>query len=123
MKPTTAALTVAVIVANVAGNFALSWAMKHAPASAGPIVSLFAPWAVVGIALLIAWALMRIRLLGLADLSFVLPVTAIGYVLNAVVGAVWLGEHVSAQRWAGTLLIMAGAALTSMTEARTERGS
>jgi uncharacterized membrane protein len=78
---------------------------------------------VVGIALLIAWALMRIRLLGLADLSFVLPVTAIGYVLNAVVGAVWLGEHVSAQRWAGTLLIMAGAALTSMTEARTERGS
>ena len=41
MKPSTLLLTAAVVVSNVAGNYALSWGMKHAPADAGPIVSLF----------------------------------------------------------------------------------
>lgn len=120
MKPSTVVLTAAVVALNVVGNFALSWGMKHAPAVAGPIVALMEPFVVLGIALLIAWTLLRIKLLGLADLSYVLPVTAVGYVLNAVMGAVFLGEHVSAGRWAGTLLIVGGAALTSMTPAATE---
>ena len=115
MKASTLLLTAAVVVSNVAGNYALSWGMKHAPANAGPIVSLFEPWVIAGIVLLIAWTLMRIRLLGLADLSYVLPITAIGYVLNAAIAAAFLHEQVSAQRWAGTLLIVAGAGLTAFT--------
>lgn len=115
MKASTLLLTAAVVVSNVAGNYALSWGMKHAPANTGPIVSLLEPWVIAGIVLLIAWTLMRIRLLGLADLSYVLPITAIGYVLNAAIAAAFLHEQVSAQRWAGTLLIVAGAGLTAFT--------
>lgn len=123
MNPKTIALLVVVILSNVAGNFALTWGMKHAPVDAGPIVSLLEPAAILGIALLICWTLLRMKLLGIADLSFVLPITAVGYVLNAVAGAVFLHEQISAQRWAGTLLIVAGAALTSLTSATDEGGA
>ena len=50
-------------------------------------------------------------LLSWADLTFVLPVTAIGYVLSTAAGMVLFREHVSAERWAGALLVTAGAAL------------
>lgn len=115
MKPSALLLTAAVVVSNVAGNYALSWGMKHAPASAGPITSLAQPWVAAGIVLLITWTAMRIRLLGKADLSYVLPITAIGYVLNAAVAAIFLHEQVTLMRWAGTLLIVAGAGFTAFT--------
>lgn len=121
MKPATLLLTAAVVVLNVLGNFALGWGMKHAPADAGPILSLLQPFVILGIVMLIAWTLLRIKLLGLADLSFVLPVTAVGYVLSAVMGAAFLHEHVSLQRWSGTLLIFAGAALTGLTPSATNQ--
>lgn len=121
MKPSTLLLTAAVVVSNVAGNYALSWGMKHAPPDAGPIVSLLEPWVIAGIVLLISWTLMRIRLLGLADLSYVLPITAVGYVLNAALAAVFLREQISLARWAGTLLIVAGAGLTAFTPPASER--
>jgi uncharacterized membrane protein len=113
-------LTAAVVLTNTSGNFALAIGMKNAPAGAGPILSLLEPAVLAGIVLLIVWTLLRIRLLGLADLTFVLPVTAVGYVLNAVLGAAVLHEHVSLQRWAGTLLIVAGAALTGLGSSKTE---
>jgi uncharacterized membrane protein len=112
MKPAHWLLTATVVVLNVAGNFALGWGMKHAPAGAGPLLSLIEPAVLGGIVLLIAWTLLRMKLLGLADLSFVLPVTAVGYVLNAFMGIAFLNEHVSPARWAGTLLIVGGAAMT-----------
>jgi len=120
MRPATLLLLVAVILSNVAGNFVLTLGMKNAPPGAGPVSALLHPLVIAGIALLIGWTLMRIKLLGLADLSYVLPVTAVGYVLNAIAGAVFLHEQVSPQRWAGTLLIVAGAALTARTAATTE---
>ncbi len=107
----------AVVVLNAAGNFALSIGMKRAPLSAGPILALLEPAVMAGVALLIAWMLLRLRLLQLADLSFVLPITAMGYILNAAMGAACLGEHVSLTRWAGAALITGGAALTSLSPA------
>ncbi|HPT27084.1 MAG TPA: hypothetical protein PLZ95_11740 [Bryobacteraceae bacterium] len=115
MHTRTFVLLALVIVSNVGGNFALSLGMKAAPAQASPIAALAHPAAVAGIAMLIAWTLLRMKLLGVADLSFVLPITSIGYALNVAAGAVLLGEQVSAARWAGAALIVAGAALTSMT--------
>jgi drug/metabolite transporter (DMT)-like permease len=56
-----------------------------------------------------------------ADLSFVLPVTAFGYVLNALMSWKLLGEHVSPVRWAGTLIICIGVAVVSRTEQRTTK--
>ncbi len=104
-----------VIISNVAGNFALSIGVKSSPHTASPIATLLHPACIAGIAILIAWTLLRMKLLGMADLSFVLPIAAVGYALNVAAGAFLLGEDVSAARWAGALLIVAGAALTSLT--------
>ena len=57
--------------------------------------------------------LSRMALMSWADLSFVLPVTSLGYVLSAAMGQLFLAEHVSPQRWSGTILIVAGTALVS----------
>ena len=77
------------------------------------------PWVALGILLLICWLLSRMTLLSWADLSFVLPVTSLGYVLTAGMGQFFLGEHISWQRWMGTLLIVAGTALVGSTAPRT----
>ena len=70
-------------------------------------------WLIPGIALLILWMLTRMALLGWADLTYVLPVTALGYVLSTVLAAAFLGEVVSAKRWLGTVLIVLGTALVA----------
>jgi drug/metabolite transporter (DMT)-like permease len=75
------------------------------------VQALASPFVAVGVALLILWVLTRMILLSRSDLSFVLPATALGYVLNAIFAVVFLNESLSAYRWAGTLLIFAGAAL------------
>ena len=108
-------LAVVVIAANAAGNYALNWGMKHG--------GYFSFWTLAGIALLILWTLSRVKLLGLADLSYVLPVTSIGYLVPVVVGSAFLGETVSLSRWLGGLLIVAGAALVTPTTASTTPAS
>ena len=60
------------------------------------ITVLFRPYVALGVALLIVWMLSRMALLSWADLSYVVPVTAIGYVLVAIVVSV--GSDVRAQR-------------------------
>ena len=64
---------------------------------------------------LILALLMRMALFSLADLSYVLPVTAIGYIIATFMGKTFLSETVSAERWLGTVLIFAGAALVGST--------
>src|SRR5262245_49786894 len=54
-----------------------------------------------------------------ADLSFVLSVTAFGYVLNAFMSRMLLGEQVSIVRWVGTVVICLGVAVVLTTEQRT----
>jgi uncharacterized membrane protein len=72
---------------------------------------LFRPTVALGVGLLIVWTLTRMALLSWADLSYVLPVTAIGYALVAIVGRVALNEQISVKRWIGIGLITAGVAL------------
>jgi drug/metabolite transporter (DMT)-like permease len=45
----------------------------------------------------------------------------VGYVLNAVLGQAFLGETITAWRWAGTALIVAGAALVGFSDAKSTR--
>jgi uncharacterized membrane protein len=112
------------IAMKAAGNLSLAWGMKHFPQamSANPIPfiqAMFNPFVALGILALILALLMRMALLSLADLSYVLPVTAIGYVIAAFLGKTFLSETVSGQRWLGTVLIFAGAALVSSTSPST----
>jgi|SRR5579875_3720188 drug/metabolite transporter (DMT)-like permease len=113
------------ITLKAAGNLSLAWGMKHLPQiiSASPLPYLRAmldPFVAGGVAALILALLARMALFSLADLSFVLPVTAAGYILAAILGKTILHENVSAGRWLGTLLIAGGAALVGSGEHRTE---
>ena len=108
------------IALKAAGNLSLAWGMKHFPQtmSADPIpyiLAMFDPFVALGVLALILALLMRMALLSLADLSYVLPVTAIGYVIAAFLGKTFLSETVSGQRWLGTVLIFVGAALVGST--------
>jgi len=121
-------LTIFVVLTNVFGNLAMSWGMKHQTAELGvsplPYIRLiFSPWVLLGTTLLIFWLLSRMTLLGWADLSFVLPVTSIGYVLNAVLGKYIFAEAISWQRWMGTAAIVIGIVLVGLTTANTTPGS
>lgn len=83
------------------------------------ISALLNPYVVAGIALLILWTLSRMAFLSWADLSFVAPVTALGYILAALAGLIVLGEQISGRRWFGIVLIAAGTFLVARTEPRT----
>jgi drug/metabolite transporter (DMT)-like permease len=109
-----------VILSNVLGNSSMSWGLKSRAArlSFSPLGYLEAfanPWVVLGVSLLVLWTLSRMALLSWADLSYVLPITSLGYVLTALVGRVFLMEQVSWQRWAGILLIVVGVCLVRHT--------
>jgi len=73
------------------------------------------PFVAVGISMLILALLTRLALLSLADLSFVLPLTATGYILSALLGKMFLNEQVSLNQWLGTLLIFLGVVLVGTT--------
>ncbi|MCI0524840.1 MAG: EamA family transporter [Acidobacteria bacterium] len=77
----------------------------------------------LGIILLGVFFGLYLTALSWADLSFVLPVTAFGYTLNAFMSWRMLGENVSVGRWIGTIVICAGVAVVSRTEQRTTRQS
>ena len=53
-------------------------------------------------------------LLAYADLSFVVPSSALVYVAGTLGARLFLAESVPPRRWAGVLLICAGVALTSL---------
>src|ERR1041384_2626318 len=103
-----------VILSNVFGNFFMKRGMPaQLDSPLEYITVLFRPWVSLGVALLILWLLARMALLSWADLSYVLPVTSVGYVLVALAGRVLLHERITPQRWAGIVLIMSGVALVA----------
>lgn len=55
--------------------------------------------------------------LSFADLTFVLPLTALTYVFSALLAPHFLNEVVTPTRWAGVFLITAGVALVALSEA------
>ena len=104
-----------VVLSNVFGNFFLKKGMPaDLPTPWSYITVLFHPWVALGVVLLILWMMSRMTLLSWADLSYVLPVTTIGYVLVALVGHILLDEQIPAKRWAGIVLIVAGVGFVSL---------
>jgi uncharacterized membrane protein len=103
-----------VVLSNVLGNSSLSRGL-HGRAPLVWLDLFFNPWVVAGVALLILWMLSRMALLSWADLSYVLPVTAAGYVLTGLAGHFLLAERLPPARWAGIALIVAGVLLVGTT--------
>jgi len=117
--------TALVVLSNVLGNFSLTWGMRQVgrvlTLSPWPyIAALFNPWVALGVSLLILWLISQMTLLSWADLSYVLPVTSVGYVLVALVGRFFLHEEITTGRWLGIGLIMMGVMLVTKTAPRPE---
>jgi uncharacterized membrane protein len=105
---------IVVVLSSVFGNFFLKLGMPAAlDAPSDYILVLFRPAVALGVALLVLWMISRMALLSWADLSYVLPVTAIGYVLVALTGRLLLHEAITGKRWTGIGLIVAGVSLVS----------
>jgi uncharacterized membrane protein len=120
----TYALLSAFVLLRAFGNLALAWGTKHfsETLALNPLSYLKAmvtPAVFAGIAMLILAMLVRMAVLGGADLSYVLPLTAIGYVFAALLGRFFLHESVSAERWIGTALIFIGAGVVGSTPQNT----
>src|SRR5437868_531331 len=103
-----------VVLSNAFGDFFMKRGMPEGAGLGTPLqylAILFQPWVALGVVLLIVWQLSRMALLSWADLSYVLPVTSVGYVVVALLGKLMLNEAISPRRWMGILLIVAGVAL------------
>src|SRR5579863_2110212 len=106
---------------NVAGNSFLTRGMQQlgdiGNSPFALIGALFHPWVALGVVLLIVWTLSHMALLSWADLSYVMPVTAISYVVTAFAARLFLSEDISSARWVGIVLVTAGVTLVGRTAA------
>lgn len=114
LRTKTLICAIVVVLSNVFGNFLMKRGLPSEALSPTQYITvLFRPYVAAGVLLLILWLLSRMALLSWADLSYVLPVTSVGYILVALVGRVMLHEQITPLRWAGIVLIMSGVALVS----------
>ncbi len=122
----TYSLLAAFVLLRAFGNLSLAWGTKHYSEALGlnPLPYLRAmvsPVVLAGVGMLILAMLVRMAVLGVADLSFVLPLTAIGYVFAALLGRFFLHEEVSLERWLGTILIFVGVTVVGSTPQNTTK--
>ncbi len=125
LRVKTAAVTSVVVMSSVLGNYWLTLGMHQVGEPTAPldyITAIFHPAVFAGVVLLSLWMLSHMALLSFADLSYVLPVTSIGYVLAALAGKWFLGEIISTTRWMGIALIMGGVILVGRTPPSTTTG-
>lgn len=81
------------------------------------------PNIIVGILLLIGFFGSYMTALSWADLTFVMPATAFGNVVIALIARFGLHEHLSLSRWVGILLLTSAVGFVADTPARTTRDS
>lgn len=109
-----------IVIAGTGGEMCLSRAMKQI----GEVHD-FRPLSilrVMGRAMMVGWMWLALVLmatgffallgmLSLENVSFVIPVSAMSYVVGAYGGSLLLGEKVTSQRWLGVLLVCLGVTL------------
>ena len=110
-----------VVVTNSFGNLLLAMGMQTMPDfGAGSVLDyllrLFtSPEVIGGTILLIIYMIAELSMYSWADLSYVLPVTASAYIITALLGKFVLGEHITALRWIGVVIISFGVVLVAET--------
>jgi drug/metabolite transporter (DMT)-like permease len=125
LKPNQYLILALVSISAPLGDTCLSRGMTHLPpvslAHPGSLVAaVFTPWVAAGIALLIGFFASYLTALSWADLTFVLPATAFGNVIVALLSKFWLHEPISLERWAGIVLITVGVGFVARGPALTE---
>lgn len=117
-------LVAASVIVNSLGNVLLTLAMKHlapvleAHLAAYNVIAALLTLAtdltfLSGLALLLTFFVLFLALLSKLDLSYVLPITSLGYVVTALLGALLLGRRISALRWTGIVAIAVGVYLVT----------
>ena len=121
-------LLIIALTASVGDTF-LSRGMAQVGVQYGPIdwhhpatlfFALFNLNIAAGIVLLIGFFAAYTLALSWADLSFVMPATAFGYVVVALLSRFWLHEHLSLSRWFGIVLITSAVGFVAGGPSRTE---
>ena len=85
------------------------------------VASLMDPWVLLGVFLLLVFFAAHTLLLSWADLSYVLLIPSLGYVLVAVLSRVVLQQATTPARWAGTVLVTFGVGIVGATPVSTVR--
>jgi drug/metabolite transporter (DMT)-like permease len=125
LKPSQYAILLTVMLTASVGDTLLSRGMSQVGAvdfhHLGLLFhALFNPWIISGIVLLIGFFASYMTALSWADLTFVMPATALNYVVIALLSRFWLHEHLSLYRWAGIALITCAVGLVANGPSRTE---
>jgi drug/metabolite transporter (DMT)-like permease len=75
---------------------------------------------VIGVAFEAVFFVCLLVMMSRADVSFVWPLTALTFVFSTLAARFYLHEQIDGLRWAGVILIVAGAGLITFTEKRKE---
>lgn len=73
------------------------------------------PWVLLGVTLQASFFGMYLTLLSRDDVSKILPMTAMDYIVVVLLAQVILGEPVTSARWIGIALIVAGVTMVART--------
>jgi drug/metabolite transporter (DMT)-like permease len=112
-----------VVLTGTAGDIAITHAMKKigeidvfSPASVARALvrTIRIGWMWLGIALMAVAFFALLALLSWADVSVVVPATALSYVVGAFGAKFLLREQVTRTRWVGVLMVCVGVVLLSM---------
>ncbi len=119
-------ILIAVAVFAASGDVCLARGMRDFGAVSlanvsGLLTALLNPWIIVGILLLICFFSSYLTALSWADLTYVLPATAISYVMMALLAQQVLHEHVTTPRWCGIALVTLGVGFVAAGPSRTTR--
>jgi len=124
----TALLVLMVVLSNAAGDVLLTRGMKQVgDVSVLSAVQLLQAikriggnlYFISGVICLAVSFFSFLTVLSWADLSFVVPATAIVYVITVLGAKFFLGEEIDRMRWAGTLLVCVGVAFICLPENHT----
>lgn len=109
-----------IVVAGTGGELCVSRAMKEVgevhdfrPLAVLKVIrqAVCVKWMWIGVGLMTLGFFSLLAMLSLENVSFVVPVTALGYVAGALGGRFFLGERVNWRRWAGIFLVCVGVTL------------
>jgi drug/metabolite transporter (DMT)-like permease len=117
---------IAVAVFAASGDVCLARGMRDFGAVSlananGLFTALLNPWIIVGILLLICFFASYLTALSWADLTYVLPATAISYIMMALLAQRLLHEQVTTRHWIGIALITVGVGFVAGGPTRTTR--
>jgi uncharacterized membrane protein len=90
--------------------------LTEAPSSrVGGMVAraLSSPWLILGVTLQASFFVMYLTLLSRADVSKILPMTAVDYIVVVLLAQAVLGEAVTPARWLGVGLIVLGVSMVA----------